>query len=574
MSPVCAHTRRDVVQGLALAASSLLIPLPRAAARAPKLPDNPFEMLGVASGDPTAGGVVLWCRLALDLEDDKQWGLSEPAYDVRWEVRALEAEGQPVVQSGTAVASALNAYAVHVEVNGLKPSRRYAYRFMLGSYGDEGVTQTVPAPNDTPEKLRFAFCSCAEYENAFFYAYELMARDEPAFIVHLGDYIYETTYGNYATISDSSFRRKLKPRRRRADCENLTAGHKRVRWLKYDRVGKIRLLSQYRRRYAEHKSDAHLQYAHRHCPFIVTWDDHEVEDDYASDFSEAREETDFVQRRIDAYRAYFENMPIRLSALPIKDSRRQLYRAFDFGRLARLHMLDARQYRADQACPQGLDGGGHIIALADCPDIQKATDESGSPRVMLGQEQLQWLTEQLEASPATWNILAQGLMMAQIDFRADCRLDAPKTEPFVWTDGWSGYAAARQRVIDLMAAHQRKNPVVLGGDVHAHFVNRIVQDWRESGSPAVAPEFICTAISSSLGNWESLRAVGSGNEQTIVDLDCRSHGYVLCDVTKDTFDVTMKRVAPNAFVSPIETAKSEVSLRYRVTAGDPEPRKV
>lgn len=547
-----------------MAASSLLMPGPRAAARTSRLADNPFQMLGVASGDPTPDGVVLWCRLALDLEDSASWGLSEPAYDIAWEVRDLEAAGRPLVKHGTALASVHNAYAVHVEVNGLKPGRRYAYRFLIGSYGGEGVTRT--APHEMPETLRFAFCSCAEYENAFFYAYEFMARDDPAFIVHLGDYIYETTYGNPLAISDHVLQERP-PRPRRPDCENLTAAHPHVRKLTYDRIGKIRTLAQYRRRYAEHKTDPHLQYAHRHCPFIVTWDDHEVEDDYASDFSEDRTTADFVQRRMDAYRAYFENMPIRLSALPVKNRRRQLYRVFDFGQLARLYVLDARQYRADQACPQGRDGGAHLMAVSDCPEIE-------APRDMLGQEQFAWLNAELAGSPATWNILAQSLMMASVDFRADCRLPMVQTEPFVLTDGWSGYAAARQQVIDLMARHPSKNPVVLGGDVHAHFVNRIMRDWRHSRSPCVAPEFVCTAISSGLGNYETLRAAGNGNEQTIVDLDCRSHGYALCDVTKDEVDVTMKRVSPNAYVSSIDMVKSEVSLKYRVGAGDPEPHKV
>jgi alkaline phosphatase D len=164
--------------------------------------------------------------------------------------------------------------------------------------------------------------------------------------------------------------------------------------------------------------------------------------------------------------------------------------------------------------------------------------------------------------------------MAQIDTRADCIFDAIKTEPFVWTDGWSGYAAARQRIIDLMAQYSSKNPVVMGGDIHAHFVNRILKDWKKSDSPTVAPEFVTTAISSHLRNWEPLRSAGSGNERNIVDLDCRNHGYVLCDVTKDTFDVRLMRVSPNAFEDDISKTKAEVSMKYRVTAGSPEPRKV
>jgi alkaline phosphatase D len=565
--PVLGPSRRDLIHNaLVLAAAGLTAPITGSVAAAPRLSESPFK-LGVASGDPLPNGVVLWTRLALKLEDGARWGLPDSAYQLGWEVWDLEAPGKPVVRRGTAIAAQANAYAVHIEVAGLRPGRAYGYRFTLGDHGDEGVTRTAPAPGDTPDKLRFAFCSCAEYENAFHYAYEFMAREEPQFIVHLGDYIYEQSYDQY-------FRRDLATNAPRAGCEEQ-GRHDRVRWLKYGRVGKLMTLSQYRRRYAEYKLDPHLQFAHRRCPFIVTWDDHEVDNDYAADFSETHEEEGFVQRRINAYRAYFENMPIRLSALPVRNARRRLYRHFDFGRLLRLCMLDERQYRTAQACAKTrLRGNGQVIALADCPDIVPAVGADGQGREMLGREQEQWLAARLGSSNAVWNVLAQGVMMASLDSRADCQFEAVKTEPHIWTDGWSGYLAARQRVIDLMDRHRAKNPIVLGGDIHSHFVNRILKDWKDQQSATVAPEFVCTSISSNLRNLEPLRGPGSGNERAIVDLDCRHHGYVVCDVTKDDFQVAAMRITPNAFVGKIEQAKAEVGMRYRVSAGDPEPRKV
>ena len=558
-------SRRDLVHhALVLAAAGLTAPFAGSVAAAAKFANTPF-MLGVASGDPWPNGVVLWTRLALDLADGVRWGLSESAYQVDWAVRDLEAAGEPVVRRGTAIAAQRNAYAVHVEVTGLQPGRAYGYRFTLGGQEDGGVTRTAPAPDATPEKLRFAFCSCAEYEYAWPYAYEFMARDEPQFIVHLGDYIYEQTYDQY-------FRRDpIKPRVPRAGCEEVST-HGRVRELSFDRIGKIRTLSQYRRRYAEYKLDKHLQFAHRQCPFIVTWDDHEVDNDYAADFAETHEEEGFAQRRINAYRAYFENLPIRLSTLPVRNQRRRLYRHFDFGRLLRLCMLDERQYRSAQACAKKLRGNGQVIELADCPDIVPAAGANGRSREMLGREQEQWLASRLGTSNAVWNVLAQGVMMAHVDSRADCQFPEVKTGPQLWTDGWSGYIAARQRVIDLMDRHRAKNPVVLGGDIHSHFVNRIVKDWKDpQNSRAVAPEFVCTAISSNLRNLEPLKA---GNKGSVVDVDCRHHGYVRCDVTKDEFQVSHMRITPSAFVGSIGEAKAEVGLNYRVSAGDPEPRKV
>ena len=551
----------------ATAAAGMLAPVRASAATGASLKSDPFQLLGVASGDPLPDGVVLWCRLALDLEDGRRWGLSDDAYRVMWEIRDAERSGRPVVASGTAIASADRGYAIHVEATGLKPATRYAYRFTLGDFSAEGQTLTAPAGGTTPDKIRFAFCSCAEYEFAFPHAYELMARDEPDFIVHLGDYIYETTY-------DQFYRFDAPAPARRLGCENLSEGQKRARFLKYDRTAKVKTLSQFRRRYAEHKSDLRLQYAHRNCPFIVTWDDHEVENDYASDFSEVREAEDFVQTRIAAYRAYFENMPVRLSTLPVVAERRQLYRAFDFGNLLRLNMLDERQYRSDQACAAGLRGNARSLSLGECPEIEAMIGADGKAREMLGKEQSLWLERQFATSKATWNVLAQGVMMAAIDSRADCNFKEPKSETMIWTDGWGGYTVARQRVVDLMDKYRARNPVVLSGDVHSHFVTRVLKDWKDQNSACVAPEFTCTAISSFLRNLEPWAGPGGGNERTIVDLDCRHHGYTLCDVTSETFDVTAKRITPNALAPDIGAVKAETSYTYRVTAGDPEPRKI
>lgn len=560
-------TRRQLGKCAVAAAVALV---PQGAARAASgdgLKHDPFAMLGVASGDPTADGVVLWCRLALDLEDGARWGLDEEAYLVGWEVFDLEARERPVIRSGKTVSASSNGYAVHVEVTGLRPAARYGYRFRLGTHSAEGVTRTAPARDATPSSLKFAFCSCAEYEFAWPYAYELMAREEPEFIVHLGDYIYEATYDQY-------FRRDGEPFPARPGCESFTAERKRVRWLKHDRTGKLATLSQFRRRYGEYKRDPRLQYAHANCPFIVTWDDHEVENDYAADFSEVREAEDFVRRRIAAYRAYFENLPIRLSTLPVVAERRQLYRGFDFGRLMRLNMIDERQYRSDQACAKGLRGGGRALALSECPEIEATIGADGSFRDMLGEAQSLWLARQLESSDAVWNVLAQGVMMAAIDSRRDCNFKEPKDETFVWTDGWGGYAAARQRMVDLLARNRDKNPVVLSGDVHSHFVTRILKDWKDQRSPSVAPEFVCTAISSNLRNYEPWAEAGGGNEGTIVDVDCRHHGYSICNVTKDAFELTAMRVVPDAFVPKFEDVRAEKSFTYRVTPGDPDPKKV
>ena len=573
-------SRRDVVRdALVLAAAGLTAPFTGSVAAAARFSKSPFK-LGVASGDPLPDGVVLWTRLALDLEDGVRWGLPESAYRLGWEVRDLEAPGAPVVRQGTAIAAERNAYAVHVEVTGLRPGRSYGYRFTLGDHGDEGVTRTAPAPGDMPESLRFAFCSCAEYENAFHYAYRFMASEKPKpqFIVHLGDYIYEQTYDEYYQRDEGRGPKKEVPPGpslpAREECPAPDAkSPPRKRELQFDRVGKLRALSQYRRRYAEYKQDKHLQIAHKECPFIVTWDDHEVDNDYAGDRSAVSEEVDFLQRRSNAYRAYFENMPIRLSTLPVRGSGRRLYRHFDFGGLMRLYMLDERQYRSAQACPKSkLEGKGRLVALeGSCKsEIESVVDQRGRRREMLGLEQERWLAAQLAGSKARWNVLAQGVMMAHVNTRADCKFNPIKKIAHASTDSWSGYIAARQRVVDLLDRHGAKNPVVLGGDVHCHLANKILKDWENPKSEPVAPEFVCTAISSYIRDMKYLTVKDSGNENTIVGIHDEHHGYVVCDVTKDEFQVSM--VGVDATSDTIGDKPVAVN-RYRVRAGRHEPEK-
>ena len=488
-------TRRTLLrQALLAAAASMLIPVRLALAHAAtKLKADPFKLLGVASGDPTANGVVLWSRLALDLADTERWGLEADAYRVSWEVRpAGQATARPV-RSGTAIAAREKGYATHVEVTGLQPGRPYAYTFRIGGYEASGITRTAPRTDVMADKLRFAFCSCAEYEYELYYTYDAMAAEQPDFIVHLGDYIYEETY-------DRFFKPGSDPRPRR---------------LRFDRDTPLRTLAQYRRRYAEHKTDPMLQRAHASAPWIVTWDDHEVANDYAAGNSADRDETGFIERRIAAYRAYFENMPIRLSTLPVREGRRQLYRHLPFGRLLSLAMLDERQYRDPQACSYDGLPGGKNVGLADCPGLERN-------RTILGAGQEKWLDALLTRSPARWNVLAQGVMFAHLETRRDPKLKG-RTDPHMWNDTWSGYLPARQRMIDLMARHRDKNPVVLSGDIHSHFVNRVFRDWKQPGVDPVAPEFVTASVSSFVRDLSNIVA-DERNKDVVAFYDNTSHG--------------------------------------------------
>ncbi len=534
-------SRRELMRrALHIAAATAALPAPVLAVPAvAALNANPFSTLGVASGDPTATGVVLWCRLALDLADTERWGLAANAYRIIWEVRPADKPMARPLRSGTAIAVREKGYAVHVEVTGLAPAQSYAYRFRLGAFEASGLTRTAPRADVMAAKLRFVACSCAEFEYELYYAYDKIAEEKPDFVVHLGDYIYEETY-------DRFFKPDKDPRPRR---------------LQFDRDTPLTTLAQYRRRYAEHKSDPMLQRAHAAAPWIVTWDDHEVANDYAGGTSAIKDETGFLERRIAAYRAYFENMPIRLSTLPVREGRRQLYRHLGFGRLLGLSMLDERQYRDPQACRFDNLPGGKNVGLADCPGL--ATN-----RTILGAAQERWFDGVLSRSPARWSVIAQGVMFAHLETRRDPRLKGLRTDPHMWNDTWSGYLPARQRMVDLLARHQQTNPVLLSGDIHSHFVNRVFRDWRQPGVDPVATEFVCASVSSFVRDLTPIVS-DEANKEVVAFYDNAAHGYVSCEVTPAAFEATMVRITGKDRVA--KTATADRSVRFRIEAGKPEP---
>jgi alkaline phosphatase D len=407
---------------------------------------NPFT-LGVASGYPLPDGVALWTRLAP--APLLGGGMGPEPVVVNWEVAADERMSQ-VVTRGSALATSEWAHSVHVEVKGLDPDRWYWYRFHTGSEESTiGRTRTAPLADANPETFRFAFASCQQYEHGYYAAYRHMVDDNPDLIVHLGDYIYEEDWG-------PKIRRHSAP-------EPIT-------------------LEGYRNRYAEYKSDPDLQAAHAACPWLVTWDDHEVDNDYANLVDEQlRPEEWFRRRRAAAYHAYFEHMPLRANQTPHGEFL-PLHTHVAFGRLAEFQVLDDRQYRSRQVCPNPAEGGSATVS--DCPE---RLDPS---LTLLGEQQERWLFRNLDRSEARWNILAQQTLMAELD-------RTPGEGTSFWTDGWDGYPAARARILDFLAERKPSNPLVIGGDVHAFWVCDLETDFRDEHAPAVASEIVGSAITSS-----------------------------------------------------------------------------
>jgi alkaline phosphatase D len=319
--------RRQLLTGaLALGTTHLTAPLVRRAFGQSAPTSDPFT-LGVASGYPLPTGVVLWTRLA-PAPLVPGGGMPREAVAVEWEVASDERMSR-IVQHGAVTAVPEWAHAVHVEVEGLEPGRWYWYRFRAGrAVSPVGRTRTAPAADSVPDRLRFAYASCQHYEQGYFVAYRLMRADDLDLIVFLGDYIYEST------TSRPRVRQHGAP-----ECHTL---------------------DDYRIRYALYKTDRDLQAAHAACPWIVTWDDHEVSNDYANDRGQVLNGREwFLARRAAAYQAYYEHMPLRRQMVPFGPHMR-LYHRLAFGGLVQFHLLDDRQYRAHQPCTPPERGGSAI----------------------------------------------------------------------------------------------------------------------------------------------------------------------------------------------------------------------
>jgi alkaline phosphatase D len=445
-------SRRSFLVGGLAAATSVALPGPVASAR-PASPSGrlaePFT-LGLASGDPSPDGMVLWTRLSPDpLADDGRGGMPSRVVPVQWQL-ATDERFRSIVREGSQESRPESAHSVHVELAGLEPGREYFYRFRAaGHLSPAGRTRTAPAPGSSPSSLHMAFASCSQYEHGFFTAYRRLAEEQPELVLHLGDYIYEYEKGVY-TISGGNVRDHRGP-----ETETLAG---------------------YRQRHAQYKTDADLQAAHAVAPWVVVWDDHEVDNNWADEVPEKPENPQprFLERRAAAFQAYYENMPLRASSVP-RGIDLQLFRRVQWGQLATFHMLDTRQYRDDQACGDGAQSG---------------CDARLDPaRSITGQEQEDWLLDGLASSRATWDVLGQQVFFAQRDFAAG------PAERYSM-DGWDGYAASRSRILQGIADRGVRNPVVLTGDVHRHYANDLKADFADPSSATVGVELVCSSITS------------------------------------------------------------------------------
>jgi alkaline phosphatase D len=486
----------------------------------------PFS-LGVASGSPRPDSIVLWTRILPDPLDAQSAG--EQPFGVQWEI--AEDEGfKRIVSRGNAAALPALAHSVHVDVAGLRPDRWYWYRFLLGdAVSPIGRTRTAPAADAMPALLRLAVASCQHWEFGEYAAHRHIAAATPDMVAFLGDYIYE--WGLYDLAHP--------PKPRKRSNESMT-------------------LAGYRARYAQYKSDPLLQAAHHAAPWIVTWDDHEVANDYGNDRDE-RLDSDFLTRRAAAYQAFYEHMPVRLPALPDGPQRfahLRIYDRYDWGRLAQFHVLDDRQYRSYQACQPPGRGGSSSVTAACAERIDQA-------RTLLGAEQEAWLSKGFAASRAKWNFLAQQTLMAQC---SQVAIAGPEDGRF-WTDGWDGYPSARQRLFADIGRHRLSNPVVLSGDVHTFYAADLKPDFNRpvsADNPVIAAEFCCTSVTSSSQRQERIDQYVAQNPHIRYGRSDR-RGYMMLEVTAAQTAVRFEAL------DDVHRADSGVSTIAHFTVEDGKP---
>ncbi len=444
----------------------------------------PFT-LGVAAGDPSPDGFVIWTRLAPE-PLQRGGGMAMNPVEVSWEV-AADARFATIVARGDAVARPELGHSVHVELSGLEADRSYWYRFRCeGERSIQGHARTLPVASARPSSLRFGVCGCQNFEEGYYTAYRHLAEEELAFVYHYGDYIYEYRGG------------WTRPGR----------GGQLIQSVRRHEGGTLYDIAEYRRRYAQVKSDPDLQRAHAAHAFFMTYDDHEIADNWVGDivWPELPPEI-FRTRRAMALQAWYENMPVRRALFP-RHGELRAHRSIRFGNLAELNFLDTRQYRADQPCNDGFRPACENV---NAPDA-----------TVLGAEQEEWLARNLSRRQARWNVLAQQVMMMALDRRME---DEP--EPILNLDTWAAYRVPRDRLLARMAGLD--NVVVLTGDEHQNFAGELVHRDRP-----VAVEFVSTSISS--GGDGSDRRPGierllARNPQVRFNNDQR--GYLACEVTPE-----------------------------------------
>lgn len=477
--------RRNFLKSSLIGITATQIPTPLYADTT--LPENPFN-LGIASGDMTDSSVVLWTRLVLDLLAD-DGGLPPAAVRVSWKL-SLSADMKNIIRQGDELAIPQLAHSVHVDLQGLDPDQKYWYQFSVPGYESElGATKTLAARNSSPESIRFVTVSCQNYTQGYFVAYDHIVAEKPDFVLHLGDYIYDTSFGHNFRKHDTD-----------------TAG--------------LHTLADFRRRHALYKTDKHLKKAHAELPFLATIDNH----DATTDGDPAT-----IAQRAAAYQAWFEHMPTRGFSGP-GSSQFQLHRKIELGKLMKISLLDTRQFRdKEDICQENKDSS---YGFGNYREPCEASFEKD--RSMLGKDQEQWLESTITNSQSSWHAIASTGPFTPYRFYKE-----DKTLSYIGS--WDGYPANRKRVIDAMKMTD-SHTVILSGDVHSFWASDGMQ-LEDIAERFPAVEFVTSSITA---DWPQPLAKPvtdnlASNPQVKL-YDPKHRGYLLHEVTALKWRTTARAI--------------------------------
>ena len=527
-----------------------------------------------ASGDPTASSVILWTRVEAGAAS------AMVAYQV-----ARDAEFADLVAQGEVAAIAETDHTVRLKVTGLDADTRYYYRFRVeGVVTDAGRTRTAPTA-DADVSPRFAFASCQDYNGRYYHAWRVLAdqADDLAFVLFLGDYIYETA--GDPRFQDEGGRQVELP-------DGLDLGGPRA----------ALTLADYRSLYKQYRSDAQLQRAHKLLPFVTIWDDHEFADDcwqdHSTHFNEAMGDEKDTDRRTAASRAWFEYQPVDLErvadALFPDDLR--IYRVLRWGQHLEVFLTDQRSYRADHLIPEGPTNDavaktGENTALGSRQFVFKPGFdplEAAAKPAMLGDTQKAWFVDAVRASNATWRLWGNQVMVAQLAIDLTPFETVPETFRglfYLSVDQWDGYRSERAEILD--ALKDEADFVVLTGDIHSFHACHLRPDFDAPGE-ATCVEFVTAGISSrsyeeiirsvvqsdALLSALGLEAVVDQMGQIILDTnphfaftDNRTYGFATAALSPEAMEVRFHVFTSEAVRDPDYTGGADHTVDLRVARG-------
>jgi len=437
---------------------------------------------GVACGDPAPDGAVIWTR-----------AVPPPPFErtnLLWVV-AEDAGFERIVTGGVASAGPETAGAVHVRVAGLAPDRWYHYRFFEGdSASPVGRLRTAPAPGSQPDRLRYAFASCQQRNDSFYVAHRGIANEDVDFMMHLGDYIYVSDFGDL-TLDD------------------------------------------YRRRWAQFKSNPLLQEMHARVPLVAIWDDGE--------FYNGVDATGDPARLAAARRAWFENMPV---VQPADD---RIHRRFPWGRLADVNMIDVRSYRDPEVPPNIL---GVFFGLDVQSTLQPGVEAMFEPgRTTLGAAQKAWLLDEMEASGAAWQMIGNPYNInpwRTLDADDDPDREDPQPHrnagTYVSNEAWDDYAAERRELLEAFEARGLRDVVFTSGHTHFYIASELMADYDDPASPTSAFDFVTGSLTAdpdprTIAPLDLLRTAETlfklNNAPYMKHIDLVEQGYAIVEVTPE-----------------------------------------